>query len=77
MANIRGRHRVVSLVPSVTEIVCAVGAEKELVGRSQECDFPQSVRRLPVCTEPKFNPEGGSYEIDQRVKAILHQALSV
>jgi iron complex transport system substrate-binding protein len=30
-----------------------------------------------VCTEPKFNPEGSSYEIDQRVKAILHQALSV
>jgi iron complex transport system substrate-binding protein len=35
------------------------------------------VRQLPVCTEPKFNPEGTSYEIDQRVKAILHQALSV
>jgi iron complex transport system substrate-binding protein len=35
------------------------------------------VRQLPVCTEPKFNPEGSSYEIDQRVKAILHQALSV
>jgi iron complex transport system substrate-binding protein len=30
-----------------------------------------------VCTEPKFNPEGSSYEIDRRVKAILDQALSV
>jgi len=48
-----------------------------LVGRSHECDFPESVKQLPVCTEPKFNPEGSSYEIDQRVKAILHQALSV
>ncbi len=69
--------RIVSLIPSSTEIVCAVGAEDRLVGRSHECDFPEAVRRLPVCTEPKFNPEGSSYEIDQRVKAILHQALSV
>jgi iron complex transport system substrate-binding protein len=48
-----------------------------LVGRSHECDFPESVRRLPVCTEPKFNSDGTSHEIDQRIKGILHQALSV
>ena len=70
-------QRIVSLIPSSTEIVCALGCESQLVGRSHECDFPESIRRLPVCTEPKFNPEGSSYEIDQRVKAILHQALSV
>lgn len=70
-------QRIVSLIPSSTEIVYALNLEGRLVGRSHECDFPESVRRLPVCTEPKFNPEGSSYEIDQRVKAILHQALSV
>ena len=70
-------QRIVSLIPSATEIVCALGLESNLVGRSHECDFPDSVRRLPVCTEPKFNPEGSSYEIDQRVKAILQEALSV
>lgn len=70
-------RRIGSLIPSSTEIVCALGMEDLLVTRSHECDFPDSVRRLPVCTEPKFNPEGSSYEIDQRVKAILHQALSV
>ncbi len=69
--------RVVSLIPSCTEIVCALGRENDLVGRSHECDFPESVRRLPVCTEPKFHPDGSSYEIDQRIKAILQQALSV
>src|SRR6516162_229687 len=69
--------RIVSLIASATEIVCALGFEGHLVGRSHECDFPESVRRLPVCTEPKFNVEGSSYEIDQRVKAIVQESLSV
>src|SRR5262249_48246114 len=47
------------------------------VGRSHECDFPAGVRRLPSCTEPKFPTDGTSYEIDQRVKAILAESLSV
>jgi iron complex transport system substrate-binding protein len=71
------RHRVVSLIASATEIVCALGFENQLVGRSHECDFPGSVIRLPVCTAPKFNVEGYSYEIDQRVRAILQEGLSV
>src|SRR5215470_9081767 len=69
--------RIVSLIASATEIVCALGAESEMVGRSHECDFPSSVKRLPVCTSPKFEIDGLSYEIDQRVKAILQEALSV
>ncbi len=69
--------RIVSLIASATEIVCALGFEEQLVGRSHECDFPESVTRLPVCTEPKFNVEGTSYQIDQRVKAILQEGLSV
>ena len=69
--------RIVSLIASATEIVCALGFEHQLVGRSHECDFPPTVRRLPVCTSPKFEVEGLSYEIDQRVKAILQESLSV
>ncbi|MGH9939023.1 MAG: cobalamin-binding protein [Blastocatellia bacterium] len=69
--------RVISLIASATEIVCALGFERQMVGRSHECDFPVSVKRLPVCTSPKFEVEGLSYEIDQRVKAILQEALSV
>jgi len=69
--------RVISLIASATEIVCALGFESQMVGRSHECDFPASVKRLPVCTSPKFEVEGLSYEIDQRVKAILQEALSV
>jgi len=40
--------------------------ESDLVGRSHECDFPPSVKHLPALTEPKFNPEGSSAEIDAR-----------
>lgn len=69
--------RIVTLLPSATEIVCALGFEDHLAGRSHECDFPSSVTRVPALTEPKFNPEGTSAEIDQRVKKIVGEALSV
>jgi iron complex transport system substrate-binding protein len=71
------RPRIISLIASATEIVCALGFEKDLVGRSHECDFPASITSLPICTSPKFQVEGLSYQIDQRVKAILQEALSV
>jgi len=70
-------NRIVSLIASATEIVYALGFGKELVGRSHECDYPPAVKDLPMCTSPKFNVEGTSYEIDQRVKAILQEAVSV
>ena len=69
--------RIVSLIAGGTEIVCALGFEGQMVGRSHECDFPASVASLPALTEPKFNTEGASREIDDRVKAILQEALSV
>ncbi|HKI34028.1 MAG TPA: cobalamin-binding protein [Gemmataceae bacterium] len=69
--------RIVSLIASATEIVCALGFEDHLVGRSHECDFPESVKRLPVCTEPKFAVEGSSRDIDRRVKTVLQDGLSV
>jgi iron complex transport system substrate-binding protein len=69
--------RIVSLIASSTEIIHALGLGRYMVGRSHECDFPLTVKALPVCTAPKFNVEGTSYEIDQRVKGILEQSLSV
>ena len=69
--------RIVSLIPSGTEIVCALGFEDQLVGRSHECDYPFSVKNLPICTEPKIKLEGTSMEIDKNIKVLLENALSV
>lgn len=69
--------RIVSLLPSSTEIVCQLGFENQLVGRSHECDFPPSVTDLPILTAPKFDPTGTSGEVDERVRQILQEAVSV
>ena len=67
----------VSLIASSTEIICALGCKSYLVGRSHECDYPPEVKQLPLCTEVKFGTHGTSYEIDERVKAIVQEGLSV
>jgi iron complex transport system substrate-binding protein len=69
--------KIVSLLPAATEIVCALGLEKNLVGRSHECDFPESVKQLPVCSEANFPDNMSSSAIDIKVKEILADALSV
>ena len=69
--------RIVSLIASSTEIICALGFEKSLVGRSHECDYPPAVQSLPACSQPKFNIHGTSREIDDRVKTIVRESLSV
>jgi iron complex transport system substrate-binding protein len=60
--------RVVSLLASGTEIVCALGAGESLVGRSHECDNPAWVRGLPACTRPAFDVSGSSRDIDAEVR---------
>ena len=70
----RGRPhnvRVVSLLASATEIVCALGAGEMLVGRSHECDNPEWVRQLPPCSAPAFDVSVSSREIDKEVRRRL------
>lgn len=69
--------RIVSLIPSATEILAALGLTDAIVGRSHECDYPPEIQNLSVCTQPKFNPEGTSSEIHNRVTDLLQSALSV
>tara|TARA_A100001011_G_scaffold184466_1_gene193266 strand:- start:2080 stop:3006 length:927 start_codon:yes stop_codon:yes gene_type:complete len=71
------KKRVLSLLSSTTEVVCALGCADQLVGRSHECDYPPEVMNLPICTKPKFNIDGSSIEVDGQVKSILQNALSV
>lgn len=66
-----------SLLASATEIVCALGFRDALVARSHECDWPPDVASLPAITGPRFPTDGTSGEIDQRVKSIVREALSV
>lgn len=70
-------QKIISLLPAATEIVCALGLEQNLVGRSHECDFPASVQQLPVCSEANI-PDGlSSGDIDKKVKELVNDALSV
>ncbi len=70
-------ERVVSLLPSTTEIVCALGLEEALVGRSHECDFPSGVAGLPVLTAAKLDATLPGREIDDRVRELVREGLSV
>lgn len=69
--------RIVSLLPSATEIVCALGYGDLLVGRSHECDYPASVTSLPVCSRPRISVDASSAAIDASVKTVVSQGLSV
>lgn len=71
------KHRIVSLIASATEIVCALGFESQLVGRSHECDYPPSVSRLPTCSMSKVSVEASSAAIDGQVRTIVGEGLSV
>ena len=70
-------QRIVSLLPSATEIVAALGLADQLVGRSHQCDFPAPVEALPVLSATKVNLDGGSRAIDRRVNEIIAQDVSV
>lgn len=69
--------RIVSLIASATEIVHALGLGDLQVGRSHECDYPESVRELPVCTAPAIDVNGSSADIDRRVRERITTAVSV
>lgn len=69
--------RVVSLIASATEIVHALGMGEAQVARSHECDWPPGVIKLPQLTRPRFNVQGGSRAIDDAVRDLMANALSV
>ena len=69
--------KIVSLLPSATEIIDCLGLTNALVGRSHECDYPPSVKDLPVCTEARLNSHKNSGEIDADVQTLMQKALSI
>lgn len=63
--------RIVSLLPSATEILCLLGLGDQVVGVSHECDFPPEVATRPVLVRPAVDPALPSVEIDRQVSARL------
>ena len=70
-------HRIVSLLPSATEIVVALGLKDCLVGCSHECDFPAGLEHLPICCEPTIDVSASSSEINSQVEERLANAVSI
>lgn len=63
--------KIVSLLPSATEIVCALGLEKSLAAVTHECDYPPSVLAKPRITRSILPPDLSSREIDAAVREQL------
>ena len=64
--------RICSLLPSATEVIALLGLSDELVGVSHECDYPASVKSLPIMVEPMIPPGRlASADIDRQVSQLL------
>jgi iron complex transport system substrate-binding protein len=69
--------RIVSLLPSATEILFAIGAGDEVVGVTHECDFPPEAIARPHLTSSALPQAGSSAEIDRHVRRSLHEGSSL
>ena len=69
--------RILSLLPSATEIVYALGLGDDLVGVSHECDYPPEVKTKPVVSASDLNPNLSSTAIHGVVSAHRHPAHSL
>jgi iron complex transport system substrate-binding protein len=71
-------RRIVSLLPSATEILFAIGAGESVVGVTHECDFPPAARTRAVLTSSLLPRDAGTAgEIDRHVRASVHSGSSL
>jgi iron complex transport system substrate-binding protein len=64
--------KICSLLPSATEVIALLGLHDELVGISHECDYPPSIRNVPIMVEPMIPPHGlASADIDKQVRQLV------
>ena len=69
--------RIASLLPSATEIVCALGLEDSLVAVTHECDYPASVRGKPIVTKSVLASGSASADIDRHIRELVHQGSGI
>jgi iron complex transport system substrate-binding protein len=65
--------KIATLLPSATEIVCALGLGSDIVAVSHECDYPPEIRGRPVAVRPSIDAALSSREIDAQVEAALRR----
>lgn len=69
--------RVVSLLPSATEILFALGFDREIVGVSHECDFPPRARTKTIVIHSRIDKDAGPLEIDRQVREYVERGESL
>jgi iron complex transport system substrate-binding protein len=70
-------RRIVSLLPSATELLYALGCGERVVGVTHECDFPEAARAKPHLTASALPPSADSAAIDRHVRASVHAGSSL
>jgi len=69
--------RIVSLLPSATEILYALGVGDQVVGVTHECDFPPEAARKPALIKPRVDPTAAPAEIDRQVSELVARGESI
>lgn len=69
--------RIASLLPSATEMVCALGLAEDLVGISHDCDYPPQIAGTPVLSQAIVTSTLPSGEIEARIRHAVHRGNSV
>jgi iron complex transport system substrate-binding protein len=69
--------RIVSLLPSATEILYALGVGDQVVGITHECDFPPEVAGKPALIRPRVDPTAAPAEIDRQVSELVARGESI
>ena len=67
--------KIVTLIPSATEIVSFLGKKDFIVGKSHECDYPEDLNNIKKLTSPKINVEGTSGEIHKEMHFLLIESV--
>jgi iron complex transport system substrate-binding protein len=69
--------KIVTLLPSATEIVCALGLADHLVGVSHDCDYPPEILNRRVLSDAIVTAEMPSGQIDTTIRTQVHTGKSV
>jgi len=69
--------KIVTLIPSATEIVAFLGKKDSIIGCSHECDYPKDLNNIARLTSPKINIHGTSKTINKEINTILENSLSI